>query len=92
MRLSFYTYYISAIEIGLLGTMLTYRKSHSNGLGLLGPNRYVIYLSNEVLNIDFGQGATKISEVKVGRRKKYLPTRATACAWVRTRPLGRYFF
>ena len=29
-------------------------------------------LSNEVLYIDFGQGATKISEVKVGGRKKYL--------------------
>ena len=27
-------------------------------------------LSNEVLNNDFGQGAAKISEVKVGGRKK----------------------
>ena len=27
-------------------------------------------LSNEVLNIDFGQGAAKISEVKVGGRKR----------------------
>ena len=27
-------------------------------------------LSNEVLNIDFGQGAAKISEVKVGGKKK----------------------
>ena len=27
-------------------------------------------LPNEVLNIDFGQGAAKISEVKVGGRKK----------------------
>ena len=26
-------------------------------------------LSNEVLNIDFGQGATKISDVKVGGQK-----------------------
>ena len=40
-------------------------------------NRYEMDLSNEVLNIDFGQGAAKISEVKVGRRKKYLPTRPT---------------
>ena len=35
-------------------------------LGLLASNRYEIDLSNEVLNIDFGQGAAKISEVKVG--------------------------
>ena len=49
-------------------------------------------LLNEVLNIDFGQGAAKISEVKVGGRKKYLPsgrvrTRAPAVGRV-----GRYFF
>ena len=30
------------------------------------PNRYGIDLSNEVLDIDFGQEAAKISEVKVG--------------------------
>ena len=30
------------------------------------PNKYVLDLSNEILNIDFGQGATKISMVKVG--------------------------
>ena len=35
-------------------------------LGLWSPNRYEIDLSNEVLNIDFDQGAAKISEVKVG--------------------------
>ena len=40
-------------------------KSFRN-LGFLAPNRYVIDLSNEVQNIDFGQGAAKISEVKVG--------------------------
>ena len=40
-------------------------------------------LSNEVLNIDFDQGAAKISEVKVGVRKKYLPTRPTPDAWIR---------
>ena len=34
--------------------------------GLYSPNRSEIDLSNEVLNIDFGQGAAKISEVKVG--------------------------
>ena len=29
-------------------------------------------LSNKVLNIDFGQGAAKISEVKVGGQRKYI--------------------
>ena len=71
--------------------MITYPKSHLKAL-FLSPNRYEIDLSNEVLNIDFGQEAAKISEVKVGVRKKYLPTQSTAGAWVRTRPLGRYFF
>ena len=42
------------------------------GFGL--ENRYEIDLLNEVINIDFGQGTTKILEVKVGGRKKYLPT------------------
>ena len=32
-------------------------------------------LSNEVLNIDFGQETAKISDVKVGGQKIYLPTR-----------------
>ena len=31
--------------------------------GLCTPNRYEIDFSNEVLNIDFGQEAAKISEV-----------------------------
>ena len=42
-------------------------------LGLCSPDRYEVDLSYEVLNIEFGQGAAKISEVKVGGRKKYLP-------------------
>ena len=42
-------------------------------LGLLSLNRCEIDLSNEVLNIDFGQGAAKISEVKFGGQKKFLP-------------------
>ena len=42
-------------------------------LGLLSPNRYEIDHLNEVLNIDFDQGAAKIPEVKVGVQKKYLP-------------------
>ena len=49
-------------------------------------------LSNEVLNIDFGQETTKIQEVKVGGKKKYLPI-----SLVRTHAPGagrvsRYFF
>ena len=31
-------------------------------------------LSNEIISIDFGQKAAKISKVKVRGRKKYLPT------------------
>ena len=31
-------------------------------------------LSNEVLHIDFGQGASKTLEVKDGGREKYLPS------------------
>ena len=38
-------------------------------LGLWSPNRYEIELLKEVLIIDFGQGAAKISEVKVGGQK-----------------------
>ena len=35
-------------------------------LELLSPKKYEIDLSNEILNFDFGQGAAKISTVKVG--------------------------
>ena len=41
-----------------------------HGFGLLAPNRYEVDFSNEVLNIDFGQGAAKLSEVKVGGQKE----------------------
>ena len=37
-----------------------------NSIGLWSPNRYEIDLSNEVLNTNFGQGAAKVPEVKVG--------------------------
>ena len=43
-------------------------KNSCHNLGLQYPNRYVIDLLNEVLNIDFGQGVAKISEVKLGDR------------------------
>ena len=39
---------------------------------------------NGVLNIDFRKGAEKISEVKVGGKNKYLPTRPTPGASVLT--------
>ena len=84
-------YYISPIEIGVLLAKITYVKSHSKALGFLSPNRYEIDLSNEVLNSDFGQGAAKIPEVKVGVPKKYLPTRLTPGTRVRTGLIGRYF-
>ena len=38
-------------------------------------NKYELDFLIEVLNINFGQEAAKISEVKVGGWKKYLPTR-----------------
>ena len=40
---------------------------------LLALKVYELDLSKEVLNIHFGQGAVKISDVKVGDRKKNLP-------------------
>ena len=49
-------------------------------------------LSNEKLKIDFGQGAVKISDVKVGGRKKYLPTQPPWVHRSRTQQVGRYFF
>ena len=55
-----------------------------HGLELLAPKKYEIDLSNEVLNFDFDEGAAKISKVKVGGGKKYLPTRPTLDASVRT--------
>ena len=67
-------YYISPIEIGVLWAKITYVKSHLKALGFLSPNIYEIDLSNEVLNIDFDPGAAKILKVKVGGRKKYLPS------------------
>ena len=47
----------------------SYQKS-CHGLGFHSPNRYELDLSNEVLYVLVGQEAAKISEVKVGGRKK----------------------
>ena len=61
-------------------------------LGLCSPNIYEIGLSNEVLNIDFGQEAANILEVKVGGRKKYLPTRLTPAVLAQTGLSQQSFF
>ena len=69
----------------------THQKSFKS-LGLCPPNRYKIDLSNEVLNIDFGQGAAKIPGVKVGGQKKYLPSGRVRTHAVTVGRVGRYFF
>ena len=61
-------------------------------LGLCPPNKYEVDLSNEVPNIDFDQGAAKISEVKVGGRKKYLPNGRVRIRAPAVGRVGRYFF
>ena len=60
--------------------------------GFWSPNRYEIDLSNEVLNIDFDQGTVKISEVKVGGQKKYLPISPVRTHVPRVSQVDRYFF
>ena len=49
-------------------------------------------LSYEVLNVDFGQGAAKILEVKVGGQKIYLLTRPTPGALVSNWARRQNFF
>ena len=61
-------------------------------LGLLAPNGYEVDLSNEILNIDFGQGGAKISDVKVGGRKKYLPSSQVQTHAPAVGCVGRFFF
>ena len=81
-------YYIGPIDIGLLWTMITYLESASKVLGINLQSD----LSNEVINNNFGPGATKMSEVKVRGWKEYLPTWLTPGAWVKTGLIGRCFF
>ena len=45
---------------------VTLSQDFIKSLELWSLNRYEMDLSNEILNIDFDQGATKISEVKFG--------------------------
>ena len=68
VRMSFYTYFISPIEKGLIWNKITHLKFFK-GLNFLYPNRYEIDLIYEILNIDFDQGTTEITEVKVGGKK-----------------------
>ena len=49
-------------------------------------------LLNEVPNIDFDQGTAKISEVKVGGQKKYLPISPAQTRAPGVGSVGRYFF
>ena len=60
--------------------------------GLCSPNKYEIDLSNEVLNIDLGQGAAKTPEIKVGVRKRYLPIGLVRTYAPGVSRVGRYFF
>ena len=55
-------------------------------------NSQVMDLSNQELNIDFGQGAAKISEFKVGGQKKYLPSSRVRTHAHAVGRVGRYFF
>ena len=55
------------------------------GLGLLTPNRFVLDLLNEILNIDFGQRAAKVSKFKFGGRKK-ISTSSTGLGRVGVEP------
>ena len=53
---------------------------------------YEVDLSNEALNVDFGQRTAKISEVKVGGQKKYPPICPVRIHAPRVSRVGRYFF
>ena len=61
-------------------------------LELLFPNRNVMDLSNEVLNIDFDQEPAKIQEVKFRGKKKYLPISLVRTHASGVSRVGRYFF
>ena len=64
----------------------------SNQNVIWDPNRYKKDLSNEVLNIEFDKGAAKISEVKGGVRKRYLPISPVRTHVPGVSRVGRYFF
>ena len=54
------------------GTLSDHKSCHKSchGLGFHSPNRYESDLSNEVLYVLLGLEAAKLSEVKIGGRKK----------------------
>ena len=64
VQLSFYTYYVSPFEIGVLCAKITNLKSHS--MALVFWLQTGMDILNEALSIDFDQGVANISEVKVG--------------------------
>ena len=59
--------------------------------GLLAPNRYDMDFSNEVLNIHFGKGAAKKSEVKVRKQNCLLDHIWHWCAYAQGQT-GRFLF
>ena len=59
-------------------------------LGLLSPYRYESDLSNEVLYVPVGQEAEKISEVKVGGRKKSARAAGPQAHWSRIWPSRQF--
>ena len=71
--------------------MITNLKSHLKALGFSLQKDEKIDFSNEVLNNDFWQEAAKISEVKVGGRKKHLPISPVQAHAPQVSRVGRYF-
>ena len=59
---------------------------------MLSPDRYEIDLLFEAIKIHFDLGAAKISEVKVGGQKKYLPSGRVRTHARGIGRVGRYFF
>ena len=57
--------YISTIWIGYVWAMITYLKSATMLFSKVGPNRYGIGLSNELLFIIIAQGAAKLWSVNL---------------------------
>ena len=70
VRLSFYTYYISPIEMRSLWTELKYIKSAARVLDRDCVNKRGLDLSKEVLWVSVGQRASDLQAVKVGGQKK----------------------
>ena len=92
VRLSFYTYYISPIEVRSLWTKMKYVRSAARLLNRNCVNKRGLDLSREVLWVSIGQWATDLQAVKVGGQKKILPISPARAIRVRTGAIGRIFF